>query len=431
MKFIFTHKLWCNLLIPNKQEFPFLRRLGLGFREVFPSRLGKGESTDAFKYFLLFQQCPKNPSLKFFLGFFSSTMDSAALVSQFLQVTSGRTTAATARHYLESSNWDLERALHLFFNADSWNNNSSEPLFDHNWSDQTTPSNWDYSSEQLETPPPPAAADNLASLPLFRPPSNLIFPGNFEQAKDFGKETNKWVLLNLQSDGEFNCHLLNRDTWKDETVSELVRANFVFWQVQKETEWGQKVCSYYKIDSFPSILVIDPFTGRKMASWVGLIQPENLLDKLDPFMEDTPHDRLYSLAHKPKPEENTRKEDIDEPELANSVQGMGIGEEDGGRKLPEYPDLPEEPKGEKNLLCRLGIRLPPNGRRIQRNFLLTDSIQLLWSFCYSELDEDYKRLPFKFAQHTSKGSKNLEYDTNLTFEEAQLANSVLSVVILD
>lgn len=44
-------------------------------------------------------------------------------------------------------------------------------------------------------------------------------------------------------------------------------------------------------------------------------------------------------------------------------------------KKPVYPPLPEEPKGDRNLLCRVGIRLP-DGRRLQRNFLRSDSIQV-------------------------------------------------------
>jgi hypothetical protein len=41
----------------------------------------------------------------------------------------------------------------------------------------------------------------------------------------------------------------------------------------------------------------------------------------------------------------------------------------------EYPPLPEEPKGSRDLLCRVAIRLP-DGRRIQRNFLHTDPIKV-------------------------------------------------------
>lgn len=51
------------------------------------------------------------------------------------------------------------------------------------------------------------------------------------------------------------------------------------------------------------------------------------------------------------------------------------GEEKCSTKTLTYPPLPEEPSGDKSLLCRVGIRLP-DGRRVQRNFLKTDPIQV-------------------------------------------------------
>lgn len=42
---------------------------------------------------------------------------------------------------------------------------------------------------------------------------------------------------------------------------------------------------------------------------------------------------------------------------------------------PEFPHLPEEPKVDRGLLCRVAVRLP-NGRRAQRSFLKTDPIQV-------------------------------------------------------
>lgn len=44
-------------------------------------------------------------------------------------------------------------------------------------------------------------------------------------------------------------------------------------------------------------------------------------------------------------------------------------------KKRTLPPLPEEPQADKNLLCRVGVRLP-DGRRLQRNFLRTDPIQV-------------------------------------------------------
>lgn len=58
------------------------------------------------------------------------------------------------------------------------------------------------------------------------------------------------------------------------------------------------------------------------------------------------------------------------------------GQETGLPRRPTYPPLPEEPKGDRNLLCRVGVRLP-DGRRVQRNFLRTDPIQVNIVLFYS------------------------------------------------
>lgn len=64
--------------------------------------------------------------------------------------------------------------------------------------------------------------------------------------------------------------------------------------------------------------------------------------------------------------ENYKEVDLKEVSDANSEEKV---------KPPAYLPLPEEPKGDRNLICRVGVRLP-DGRRVQRNFLRTDPIQV-------------------------------------------------------
>lgn len=284
---------------------------------------------------------------------------------------------------------------------------------------------------------------NLASL--YRPPFALMYQGPFEKAKDAARSQNKWLLVNLQSTREFSSHMLNRDTWANEAVAQTIKSNFIFWQVYDDTEEGSKVCTYYKLDSRPVVMVIDPVTGQKIHSWRGMVQPETLLEDLLPFMDGSPTDHHVNLSHKrprespvirPHHVQGETEEDEDMLRaLAASMEGvkdMDKKEADDVdespqtllTKNPAYPPLPEEPKGDKNLLCRVGVRLP-DGRRIQRNFLRSDPIQLLWSFCCSQLEEAKTR-PFRLAQ-AIPGSKSLDYNTDLTFMASGLANSMISV----
>ncbi|XP_074341409.1 plant UBX domain-containing protein 7-like isoform X2 [Apium graveolens] len=293
--------------------------------------------------------------------------------------------------------------------------------------------------------------DNLASL--YRPPFAIMLQGPFEKAKDAAKSQNRWLLVNLQSTREFSSHMLNRDTWANEAVAQTIISNFIFWQVYDDTEEGSKVCTYYKLDSSPIVLVIDPITGQKMRSWRGMVQPETLLEDLIPFLDGSPKDHHISLSHK-RPRETTQVTpqkvqagETNEDEemllaLAASMEGIkdtsGVSrdmditdaeEEKYKLKKPTFPPLPEEPKADKkadkNLLCKVGVRLP-DGRRLQRNFLRTDPIQLLWSFCNSQLDEADAR-QFRLNQAIPGASRFLEYESNLTFGESGLANSMISV----
>ncbi|KAL1803526.1 hypothetical protein ACET3Z_032173 [Daucus carota] len=293
-----------------------------------------------------------------------------------------------------------------------------------------------------------SSRDNLASL--YRPPFGLMLIGPFEKAKDAAKGQNRWLLVNLQSTREFSSHMLNRDTWANEAVAQTIKSNFIFWQVYDDTEEGSKVCTYYKLDTSPMVLVIDPITGQKMRSWRGMVQPETLLEDLIPFLDGSPKDHHISLSHK-RPRETSQAppqkvqvaaDESNEDEemlqaLAASMEGIkdasGVikdmditdAEEECKLKKQTYPPLPEEPKADKNLLCRVGVRLP-DGRRLQRNFLRTDPIQLLWSFCNSKLDEADAR-QFKLNQAIPGASKFLDYESNLTFGESGLANSMISV----
>ncbi|GAB4847814.1 hypothetical protein Ancab_026876 [Ancistrocladus abbreviatus] len=288
--------------------------------------------------------------------------------------------------------------------------------------------------------------DNLAAL--YRPPFALMHHGPFEKAKLAAAAEDKWLLVNLQSTKEFSSHMLNRDTWANEAVAQTIKTNFIFWQVYDDTSEGAKVCTYYKVDSVPVVLVIDPITGQKMRSWSGMIHPDRLLEDLLPFMDGGPKNHHVSLSHK-RPRENSQApvvqdesndedeqvqqalaaslESMKDPnELVSKVKDAASVEKEAetcSMKKPSYLPLPDEIQGDRSLLCRIGFLLP-DGRRVQRNFLPEDPIQLLWSFCHSQLRDETR--PFRLTE-AIPGAKSLEYDSKLTVGESGLKNSRILV----
>lgn len=98
------------------------------------------------------------------------------------------------------------------------------------------------------------------------PPAHLSYPGNFVEARTMAKEDKKWLLVNLQSHTEFHSHILNRDTWSNETVETIIRLSFVFWQRGHTSDEGRHYARTYgvKDSDLPSIAVIDPRTGARI-----------------------------------------------------------------------------------------------------------------------------------------------------------------------
>lgn len=259
----------------------------------------------------------------------------------------------------------------------------------------------------------------------------LIFIGNLEEAKQAGKERDKWLLVNVRGEEEFSSHTLNRDIWRDKVIAGIVKANFVFLQVYNDDTLGMKISYFYKIDSFPAILVIHPITGQKMDCWTGMIQPEDLMDKLAKFMDTTPQHDILKIINRRSESQAQEKENLGVEE-EEEEEGEKSGQETHQEVLLDvYPPLPEEPTGDRSVCCSMAIKIPPDGRRIQRNFLLSDPIQLLWSFCFSELDEELKTKPFRLMIQGIAGarcsSKYLGYDTSVSFEESGLSNTIIVV----
>ncbi|PIA64043.1 hypothetical protein AQUCO_00201383v1 [Aquilegia coerulea] len=149
---------------------------------------------------------------------------------------------------------------------------------------------------QNAAPSADASRDNLASL--YRPPFALMHQGSFEKAKQAASAQDKWLLVNLQSNKEFSSHMLNRDTWANEAVAQTISSNFIFWQVYDDTTEGRKVCTYYKLESIPVVLVIDPITGQKVRLWKGMIEAESLLEDLLPYMDSGPKNNHVTHPHK-------------------------------------------------------------------------------------------------------------------------------------
>ncbi|XP_061187541.1 UBX domain-containing protein 7-like [Saccostrea echinata] len=124
---------------------------------------------------------------------------------------------------------------------------------------------------------------------LFRPPIDITFKGTLAAAREAGTTLNKYIMVNVQNVKEFVCQALNRDVWSQERVKEILKENFVFWQVYHDSEEGGKFKQFYKVEDYPYVAIIDPRTGENMVTWNKGLDSLTFCDLVTHFLAEHPY----------------------------------------------------------------------------------------------------------------------------------------------
>ncbi|GAA51983.1 RNA polymerase II subunit A C-terminal domain phosphatase [Clonorchis sinensis] len=100
-------------------------------------------------------------------------------------------------------------------------------------------------------------------------------------AKSSAQERNQWLLVSLHDESCFDCHLMNRDVWKDPRVYQTVKKNFTFLQISVDSPEGFRFRSRYSyVTSASHIAVLDPTTGEQKVMWMHLKDPNTVNEVL-------------------------------------------------------------------------------------------------------------------------------------------------------
>ncbi|KAL9009432.1 MAG: hypothetical protein Q9173_005540 [Seirophora scorigena] len=196
---------------------------------------------------------------------------------------------------------------------------------------------------------------------MYRPPYELMSRLPWDQARQQGKEGEKWILVNIQDPSIFDCQILNRDIWKDPGIMETVRENFIFMQYARDDPRANQYVQYYfqsrdTPDAYPHIAIVDPRTGEQVKAWSGPPAPKavDFLIQLHEFLD------RYSLnvsaknpVAKRKPEvkketqiETMTEEQMLEMALQNSLAGTGAPREHDPDDLTRSINQGNPPSGD-------------------------------------------------------------------------------------
>ena len=214
------------------------------------------------------------------------------------------------------------------------------------WNAASTPDQGPATSRAPAATSPYQNKSNLLAE-LFRPPFDLMYTRSWDDARDEGKEEKKWLLVNIQDPSVFDCQVLNRDIWKNESVVETVKEHFIFMQYTKDDPRASQYLQYYfqnydSQDAYPHIAVVDPRTGEQVKTWTGppVPKPADFLMQLHEFLD------RYSLRSNAKMPVARRKPDVkkeqkisqmtEEEQLEMALQASLQGQ--SGASRDEDPD---------------------------------------------------------------------------------------------
>ncbi|XP_062224439.1 putative plant UBX domain-containing protein 14 [Phragmites australis] len=310
--------------------------------------------------------------------------------------------------------------------------------------------------EQPRPPQPQPEKKTLAEL--YRPPRELMYHGSFHDAKVHASRKDRFLLVNIQTEGEFASHLHNRDLWPDEVVSKVVKDNFVFLLLKGNYcgDECRKVCSFYKLedDQLTSVLVLDPITGQLLAKRSGAIQPDEFMQFIDEYTKSKP-----SALPKPKvvqktptvPESSASTGARDEQEPAKPERSASAGAtveqepavpkssasadaciEEEQESVPkiEAPAMMVDSDGpmDGEKMYKLRVRFP-DGKVVAKEFGCKRRVAVLFAFCRSVVHDggETEKKAFRIVRLAGRAFEEVQED-GATFEDLGLNCSTVSVV---
>ncbi|CAH8306609.1 unnamed protein product [Eruca vesicaria subsp. sativa] len=406
------------------------------------------------------------------------------LISSFLEVAVGQT-VETAQRFLETTNWNIEESINLFLHDNNYDPSMYNEDHAQSYDDETFDDGGSDSTLSSMFRPP---VDLLFHGRTFEEAKstcceqNLWLLVNLQSRTEFASHTlNRDLWANDTVSEAVVCFVL----WQvyDNTIEGKKISNFykidsappvvlVIDPVtgQKMRMWSGVIEAQSFVEDLSRFLEAGPHEHIDSLIRSRRPETEEEVEDIGWSSNNTDQVPVPSWGEEFEKEDNwSSSNNIEAPSWGEEFEngetwstsnnnvpsvspGFEVKEEENGLYLPdmieeakedcefqecdqvkeeetclEYPDLTEEPKGDcdKSLVCSLCFRFP-DGRRKQRRFLKSEPIQLLWSFCHSQMVESEKKA-FRLVQAIPGASKTIDYEVNATFDEYGLANSMISV----
>ncbi|MGL5890728.1 MAG: thioredoxin family protein [Bacteroidia bacterium] len=119
--------------------------------------------------------------------------------------------------------------------------------------------------------------------------------GNWEAIRDKAQKENKYIFLDGFTDWCYWCKVMDKQTFPDKAVAELLNTKFISVKRDMERGEGKQLSMKYHVASFPTYLVFSP-QGELVYSIVGFREPADFIAELNNAMNPEKHEKRPGLS---------------------------------------------------------------------------------------------------------------------------------------
>uniref|UniRef100_T1JCR2 UBX domain-containing protein n=1 Tax=Strigamia maritima TaxID=126957 RepID=T1JCR2_STRMM len=244
----------------------------------------------------------------------------------------------------------------------------------------------------------------------------VFYQGTYSQVLNDAKRELKFLLVYLHSDEHQDTAEFCRSTLRNADLIQFVNINTLFWACSVRSPEGYRVSQALRENSYPFLAVIVLRENRMtvVARIEGIMKPVELLTRLRQVLSENEgsliaaradrHERnlnqtirqqqdeayLESLKadqekEKRKREEQEKKEKIEQDVRDQQMAAERKREEISRLKVELAYLIPQEPPLNHPDCIRIVIKLP-NGTRLERRFLKTCSLKVLYYYVFCHPD---------------------------------------------
>jgi thioredoxin-related protein len=103
-----------------------------------------------------------------------------------------------------------------------------------------------------------------------------FFQGSWEEVLLKAKEEHKYIFIVFYATWCGSCKQIKK-SFKDEKVGDYYNKNFINFSINGESKEGRDLMYKYKIQSYPTLLIVD-FNGKVATKSVGVLKPYVLIN---------------------------------------------------------------------------------------------------------------------------------------------------------